>query len=915
MCHGSWFCRARLCFGLLVAVLSSNLWGQNPPVNTTLVGHWDGYSGNYSEVTTDGNFLYGGNFARGDGNTARMFVVDITIPSNPTLANEVFIPSPNNFKSPEDVMLADNGLLFVAMETGNADAYLIYDARNPPALPLLATGRMSVYGRAHNIQYHEGFLYICDSTNPRVGIVDLRTFDPDNPPASPITSETWIMTGVGISFVHEILPITLQHPTLGEVKWLFASAWNSGLQIYDISNVANATPTFIGSAPGTATHSCWPTSDAKFVVSGEERSNGGIKVWEIAPAGGGMINLTMTDSLVLTTDSFSVHNQAIVTSGSGPTLRYRLFNAWYQAGLQVHDIDPTSGLLNFVASYDTFPQGNTGTFAGNWSVYPFEGEDKIILADLSEGYYVIDLEQTLFSISYPEGRPMYVLPDGSSQLRVATTPGATTADPTGATMWVQIDNSPFTAIPMTQDVNGDFLGQFPTAPCASTVHYYVEIAAVGGGSISDPLGAPSQTYSAQVYDESQFATIVSYNFQTTTGWTVSSTATAGQWNAGVPSGDGTRGDPTVDFDGSGQCYLTQNGPGDTDVDGGATTLTSPTLNASGLQDAVLSYARWYSNTAGGSPNADIFEVEISNNNGSSWVDLETVGPSGSEVSGGWVLKEFHIADTLPPTSTMRVRFIASDTGMGSVIEAAIDAVAIKDFICDVPVCGDGDVEGSEECDDDNTDNGDGCSSTCTIEVPVCGNGNVEFGEECDDDNTNNGDGCDENCQIEVPPASPVVAAAGSRYLSVTVSGGTDPVALLVTSPSATCLSAYVDSTGELTALPVYRTPAEWSTVFVNGTALLPETAYNVQTELQNGLTSSIASDSLWKYGDVNNDDLVNLDDILGVIAGFQGDFSMAALQGTDQQGCNPNAVIDLDDILADLTAFSGQSLNCTDPCP
>jgi cysteine-rich repeat protein len=68
-----------------------------------------------------------------------------------------------------------------------------------------------------------------------------------------------------------------------------------------------------------------------------------------------------------------------------------------------------------------------------------------------------------------------------------------------------------------------------------------------------------------------------------------------------------------------------------------------------------------------------------------------------------------------------------------------------------PVCGNGVVESGEECDDGNTANGDGCSSTCQTEVvePVCGNGVVESGEECDDGNTSDGDGCSASCQIEV----------------------------------------------------------------------------------------------------------------------------------------------------------------------
>ncbi len=62
------------------------------------------------------------------------------------------------------------------------------------------------------------------------------------------------------------------------------------------------------------------------------------------------------------------------------------------------------------------------------------------------------------------------------------------------------------------------------------------------------------------------------------------------------------------------------------------------------------------------------------------------------------------------------------------------------------VCGNGVVEGTEECDDGNTDPGDGCRGDCTIEV--CGDGILDPQEGCDDGNTDPGDGCDENCIVE-----------------------------------------------------------------------------------------------------------------------------------------------------------------------
>lgn len=71
---------------------------------------------------------------------------------------------------------------------------------------------------------------------------------------------------------------------------------------------------------------------------------------------------------------------------------------------------------------------------------------------------------------------------------------------------------------------------------------------------------------------------------------------------------------------------------------------------------------------------------------------------------------------------------------------------------DIPAnCGNGMIDGNEQCDDGNTADGDGCSHTCTLEgnqQPSCGDGIVETGEGCDDGNTVSGDGCSSHCQPE-----------------------------------------------------------------------------------------------------------------------------------------------------------------------
>ena len=123
------------------------------------------------------------------------------------------------------------------------------------------------------------------------------------------------------------------------------------------------------------------------------------------------------------------------------------------------------------------------------------------------------------------------------------------------------------------------------------------------------------------------------------------------------------------------CYVTGQGNstdvGQADVDNGQTSLTSPALNLTGMADPVIGYWRWF--YASGSAD-DWFAVMLSNNNGTSWVPVDTL--RGSQAH--WKEVAVHVANYLPVTSTMKIRFIAADGNPGSVVEAAIDDVVTYD---------------------------------------------------------------------------------------------------------------------------------------------------------------------------------------------------------------------------------------------
>ena len=70
--------------------------------------------------------------------------------------------------------------------------------------------------------------------------------------------------------------------------------------------------------------------------------------------------------------------------------------------------------------------------------------------------------------------------------------------------------------------------------------------------------------------------------------------------------------------------------------------------------------------------------------------------------------------------------------------------------CVVEFCGDGVTNNTDEaCDDGNTVDGDGCRADC-LGLEVCGDGLIDTvtGERCDDGNNNTGDGCDDQCVPE-----------------------------------------------------------------------------------------------------------------------------------------------------------------------
>jgi hypothetical protein len=244
------------------------------------------------------------------------------------------------------------------------------------------------------------------------------------------------------------------------------------------------------------------------------------------------------------------------------------------------------------------------------------------------------------------------------------------------------DGGGWTVLDMIEVEPNVYDAVFPAVDCASQVAFYFSALTTTDQTQYWPADAPDTTFfTLSAYGlEIVFADDCNEDL----GWTVSGYVTDGPWERGIPITECDRGNPRYDADGSGWCYLTDNSAANdcnSDVDDGTTILTSPVMDASG-GSAMISYYRWYSNTYGNDPMNDIFEVEVSDDAGATWTNLETVGPGGPEVDGDWFYKEFVVDDFVEPTDQFQIRFKASDLNDGSVVEAGVDGIELKIIDCD-----------------------------------------------------------------------------------------------------------------------------------------------------------------------------------------------------------------------------------------
>jgi choice-of-anchor B domain-containing protein len=601
--------------------------------------------------------------------------VEITDPANPVIVETIVGPT----SLWHDVKVIGQYAYGVS-EAGSGIQVMDLSDIDNGNVTLVRNFQSGGHSSSHNIVVNEaaGTMYLVGANIGNGGLINLDLTDPTRPT---------VANGWTNMYIHDACVVSYTTgPNAGREIAFCASGFNNGwdstgLRIVDVTDKNNmfTVSTFFYTTPAYS-HQVWVSPDFQYAYLDDEldEMNG------LVP--------TTTTRVIDISDLNNPFQAGTFTSGSTSidhnlyTRDQYIFESNYTSGLRVFDatdpVNPTQ-----IAYFDTVPSDDNAVFTGAWNVYPYFPSGTVIVSDMSRGLFVLRIDAIdaqRLSVQLVGSPPDTLDPNGGTQLRATIVEDGATLDPGLVVLAMTDGQGTNYSVPGVLETGNQFLFTTPALPCGDQVSYYISAQSTDGDFFYSPLGAPTITYDSIV--ASSGTTGFDDNFEANLGWSTASNASDGQWNRGVPVGGGDRGDPGADYDGSGRCYLTDNVDGNSDVDDGTVTLTSPNMDAQGAQ-SFINYGRWYSNTAGASPQEDIFVVEISNDGGSSWTNLETVGPSGPEVFGGWVFKSFRINDIFStPSNQFRIRFMASDLGSGSVVEAGVDAVSIVTYQCDGPVC-------------------------------------------------------------------------------------------------------------------------------------------------------------------------------------------------------------------------------------
>jgi choice-of-anchor B domain-containing protein len=570
------------------------------------------------------------------------------------------------------------------------------------------------YNGGHTIIIENGYAFVCkNGANP----TDLRILDLAVPTA-PVEVGHFTHPDAGTIFADA-------HDCFVRGNTCYVANLAAGWVVLDITNITSPTLQAEVTYPGNFTHNLWTDTSGQYLYTTDENVGGHIRVWDVSDV----------NNIVEMNDYSAAPNRIVHNCHA---LGDYLHVSYYTEGIRILDIT-LPDLPIEVGKYDTYPQGSSASFQGCWGIYPYFPSGTIIASDITNGLivmsfngakagYVMGAVQDATTLATLEGVDVTIIEksltkqtNAGGNYRTGAVPGTYMLvfekfayGPDTVVASISAGDTTIVNVTLTQLSGAELAGSVQLQGCASPiadVSITVQ-AAPGATDTTDAGGAydvgflPVGTYDViaarfgRLPAESTVSIAagppqtlnlsmipgVDDNAEFEQGWLLGvpgDDAATGIWERVDPNGTvngATPVQPENDNTASGAtAFITgQSNPGagigEADIDGGTTTLRSSRFSLENYIEPTLTYYRWYSNDQGANPGSDTWLVQISDDDGASWVTLETT----TATNNTWLLRTFALGTLVSLTDQMRLQFVASDLGGGSVVEAGVDDILITE---------------------------------------------------------------------------------------------------------------------------------------------------------------------------------------------------------------------------------------------
>jgi choice-of-anchor B domain-containing protein len=518
----------------------------------------------------------------------------------------------------------------------------------------------------HNIAINEdsGFLYRCGG-----GSEGLRVYDLNQSKSNPPYVGSWSQ-----KYVHDAQIVSYTSGPLAgkELAFTLNGGSTSGLTIVDVTNKGSMSIVdTVNWTQMSVSHQGWIDENKQYFYANDEGDESGFGLFTTT------IVIDVSDPFnAFVANKFDNGNTAI--SHNAYVIDNLLYAANDSSGLRVFDLSVSKLSPPETTFFDTFPAHNNPTFEGLWSCYPLFPSRTIIGSDRTGGLFVWSNEPAQVGFQLLVTPPPFVQQNGQvlpisvfELVPGALVPGTETLHYREGAEWK--------SAPLVNTGGTTYEGQLPNLTCGAKLRYYFSADSTNGLTWKEPSAGKQDPYVSLVASAS--VEVFADDFEQDLGWLAENVgATDGDFERGVPVNDPNWPfDPEADADGSGQCYVTDNSLGNSDVDNGKVRLVSPSLDFTG-PNVVIQYDYYLNLTDEGG--IDEMAVKVNDNVGSGWVTVANhVTSGGTDWRRGYLLGSDLTSAGLSLTSNTLVRFIVNDDDPQSTVEAGVDGFKVLNLLC------------------------------------------------------------------------------------------------------------------------------------------------------------------------------------------------------------------------------------------